>query len=234
MRTMLLFAIILQSVVTFGHGVFAEDKPLLEKIEWTDIWVVDANKDDLPRVLLVGDSIVKGYFDVVEKILVGRASCARYTTSKYLGNPDYLAELKLLLKRYRFDVIHLNNGLHGWDYTEKQYGECFSKLLETIKKHGKGAVVIWATTTPIRAGEGLAQFGIETERVKERNSLAGGFMHKHGIPVDDLYGLVAEHPEYYAGDGTHFNDQGQAAQGKQVAETLATHLSNKTDAGHGQ
>jgi hypothetical protein len=231
MRTMLLFALALQSVVTFGTGVFAKDKPLLEKIEWTDTWVVNADKDGLPRVLLVGDSIVKGYFDVVEKTLAGRASCARYASSKYIGDPDFLAELVLLLNRYRFDVIHLNNGLHGWDYTEKQYGECFSKLLEIVKKHAKGAVIIWVTTTPIRTGEGLAQFSIDTERVKERNRIASEFMHQHGIPVDDLYGLVADHPEYFAGDGTHYNEAGRAVQGKQVAGIISAHLSNKTDAG---
>ncbi|MHB8974904.1 MAG: hypothetical protein ACYC4N_31125, partial [Pirellulaceae bacterium] len=42
-------------------------EPIRERIEWADIWVTDADKNDLPRVLLIGDSITRGYFDGVEK-----------------------------------------------------------------------------------------------------------------------------------------------------------------------
>ena len=75
----------------------AEPAPKLERIEWSDIWITDADRDELPRVLLVGDSIVRGYYDGVEKALAGKAACARYTTSKFLGNPDYAGELGLIL-----------------------------------------------------------------------------------------------------------------------------------------
>ena len=207
---------------------------MLERIEWSDIWIVNADRDDRPRVLLIGDSIARGYYGAVEKALGDKASCARYTTSKFMGNPDFMTELNVLLKRYRFDVIHINNGLHGWEYTEKQYEESFPKLLATLERHAKGAALIWATTTPVRTGKDLAEFAKGTERVKERNRIAVEFANKHEIPVNDLYGLVAEHPEYFAGDGTHFNDRGQAAQGKQVADAISRHLPNKTDAGDGK
>ena len=229
----LLFSILLLFVTFFVHGALAEEGPLLERIEWSDIWVVDANKDALPRILLVGDSIVRGYFDAVEKALEGTAYCARYTTSKFMGNPDYLAELEVLLNGYRFDVIHINNGLHGWAYTEGQYAASFPPLLDTLEKHGKGAAVIWATTTPVRSGRRLVQFDKKTERVKERNRIAVEVMNRHGIPVNDLYGPVEQHPEFYSKDGTHFNNEGRAAQGKQVAEAVSRCLSKRTDADDG-
>jgi len=47
------------------------DEPIRERIEWIDIWVTAADKDDLPRVLFVGDSITRGYFGGVEKRLAG-------------------------------------------------------------------------------------------------------------------------------------------------------------------
>jgi hypothetical protein len=72
--------------------------------------VANANQNDLPRVLLVGDSIARGYFAAVEKDLAGKAYCARYATSMFMGNPDYLDELKVILKRYSFSAIHINNG----------------------------------------------------------------------------------------------------------------------------
>lgn len=36
------------------------DEPVRERIEWIDIWVTDADKSDLPRALLVCDSITRG------------------------------------------------------------------------------------------------------------------------------------------------------------------------------
>jgi len=90
------------------------EKPIRERIEWADIWVTDANKDDLPRVLLIGDSITRGYFGEVEKHLAGKAYFARLTTSKCVADPSFADEIQLLLKHYTFAVIHFNNGLHGW------------------------------------------------------------------------------------------------------------------------
>jgi len=34
--------------------------PSLESIEWCDIWISHANETNLPRVLLIGDSITQG------------------------------------------------------------------------------------------------------------------------------------------------------------------------------
>ncbi len=73
------------------------DEPVRERIEWIDIWVTDADKDDLPRVLLVGDSITRGYFGAVEKYLAGKAYCARLTTSKCVSDPTFNDDLKLML-----------------------------------------------------------------------------------------------------------------------------------------
>jgi lysophospholipase L1-like esterase len=202
----------------------AEDKPILERIEWSDVWVVNADRDDLPRVLLVGDSIVKGYYDSAEKALAGKANLARYATSKFMGHLDYLRELEILLRGYTFDVIHINNGLHGWGYTEEQYRESFPELLECIEKYAPNTAVIWATSTPIRKSEDLSQLDDKNDRVIARNRISVEVMVEHEIPIDDLYALVADHPEYFSQDGVHFNDEGRAAQGKQVAEMIAEAL----------
>jgi hypothetical protein len=234
MRKMMPLILSIQVAMMVSQGATAKENPPLEKIEWTDVWVTNANQNDLPRVLLVGDSIVRGYFAAVEKDLTGKANCARYTTSMFLGNPDYLDELKVILKRYRFSVIHINNGLHGWDDTEEQYRQSLPKLMEMVKKYGKGAVVIWATTTPQRSAENPAQLASTTDRVKERNRIAVEYMTRHGIAVDDLYNLVAEHPEYYRDDHTHFNDQGQAVEGKQVSDIILQSLTTPTTGSKGQ
>jgi lysophospholipase L1-like esterase len=199
-------------------------EPIRERIEWTDIWVTDADKDDLPRVLLIGDSITKGYFGEVEKLLAGKAYCARLASSKCVADPSFLDEVELLLKQYEFAVVHFNNGLHGWGYTEEQYRDGLSGLMETFGKHAAGARLIWATTTPVRERDNLSQVSDQTERVKARNRIAAAIMQERGVPTDDLYGLVERHPDWHSGDGVHFNGKGTEAQAKQVAESVLKRL----------
>jgi len=207
------------SILAFGQLVYAQ-QPIRERIEWADIWVTDADKDDLPRVLLIGDSITRGYFGEVEKRLLGKAYCARLTTSKCVSGPSFPDEVQLLLKQYKFAVIHFNNGLHGWGYTESQYRDGLLRLMATFKEHAAGAQLVWATTTPVRERENLQQISERTERVKARNQIAAEIMKERGVPTDDLYGLVEQHAAWHSGDGVHFNAKGKEAQGAAVAESV--------------
>jgi hypothetical protein len=204
------------------------EEPIRERIEWADIWVTNANKDDLPRVLLVGDSITRGYFGEVEKHLAGKAYCARLTTSKCVADPSFVDEVQLLLKHYRFSVVHFNNGLHGFGYTEEQYQDGLVKTVDAIREKAGDARLIWATTTPVRERSDLKKFGERTERVRLRNKLAAEIMKERGIPTNDLFGLVEEHPDWHSGDGTHFNAKGKQTQAKQVAESVAKLLPEKS------
>jgi lysophospholipase L1-like esterase len=200
------------------------DEPVRERIEWIDIWVTDADKDDLPRVLLVGDSITRGYFGAVEKHLAGKAYCARLTTSKCVSDPTFDDDLKLLLKQYKFSVIHFNNGLHGWGYTEDQYRDSLLKTVVAVKEYAGDAKFIWATTTPVREKSNLEIFAERTDRVKVRNKLASEIMTEQQVPTDDLFELIKDHAEWTSGDGVHFNGQGNEALAKQVATIVLENL----------
>jgi len=213
------------AIAQLGHA----QEPIREPIEWLDIWVTDADKNDLPRVLLVGDSITKGYFRKVEKRLAGKAYCARLTTSKCVADPSLLDEVQLVLKQYRFAVIHFNNGLHGAGYTKDQYRSGLLRLMDAFKKHAAGAELIWATTTPIRKRDNLQQIDKRTKMAIARNQVAADIMNQRGVPTDDLYGLVEAHPEFSADDGIHYNGKGRAAQGEQVAKSVSRRLSLETN-----
>jgi hypothetical protein len=200
--------------------LLSAQEPIRERIEWADIWVTDADKDDLPRVLLIGDSITRGYFGEVEKQLEGKAYCARLTTSKCVSDPWYPDEVQLLLKQYRFAVIHFNNGLHGWGYTEEQYRDGLLRLMETFEKCAPDAKLVWGTTTPVSEPGDLSKISERTNRVKARNQIAAAVMQERGIPTDDLYGLVEQHPDWHSSDGVHFNGKGKEAQAAAVAESV--------------
>jgi len=202
-----------------AHG---EDAKLhRERIEWCDIWIADAEKSELPRVLLIGDSIARGYFAGVEDALNGTAYCARLTTSRSVCDPVFFDELSLVLKQYPFTVIHFNNGLHGWGYTEAEYRDGFGKLVTALREHAPGATLICALTTPVQETGGMKA---HAHRVAERNAIAKAICAASDIALTDLHGLSVESPEHFSGDGVHFNPEGRAAQARLVAKAVGDAL----------
>lgn len=197
----------------------AEEAPKLhrERIEWCDIWFTDAEKEALPRVLLIGDSITRGYFDGVERALQGKAYLGRLTTSRSVGDPVFFDELALVLRQYPFAVIHVNNGLHGWDYTETEYRAGFERLLATLRKDAPTAKIICANTTPVREDPAKPD---QLPRITERNRIATELCAASKIPVNDLHAIVAAHPAYFTGDGVHLNEEGRAA----LASAVTAHI----------
>lgn len=201
-----------------------EPRPIRENIEWCDIWIAHANENELPRVLLIGDSITRGYYGEVEKRLAGKAYVARLATSRFVADPIFAMELKLILSSAKYDVIHFNNGMHGWGYTEDEYRKHFPEFISILRQGAPGAKLICANTTPVRMEGNLSEFDPKTERVKVRNAIADEFAAKESIPVDDLFTLVAGHPEYNDAHGVHFNGKGIQAQAEQVAASIAAVL----------
>jgi lysophospholipase L1-like esterase len=200
-----------------------------EYIEWRDMWVTGANDAAMPRALFVGDSIARSYFAQVEAELNGAFLCARMTTSTCLADRVMEKELALLLDDYRFAVIHFNNGLHGWDYDDTSYANGLSRMLEFIAERCPRSRLIWASTTPVRRKDDLSKFAPETERVRERNRLARDIAVNRQVPINDLFGCVVDHPEYFSEDGVHFNPAGQSVLGKQVARMILKEGNRRAD-----
>ena len=191
-----------------------------ESIEWCNNWFPSLDKNDLPHVLLIGDSIVAGYCPVVEKQLAGKAYVARICTSQFISDPMLLGQLRLFLGQMKFDVIHFNNGLHGASYSEAQYRAAFPAFLAAIQESAPRAKLIWAsTTTFIRDGKPELN-----EQVKARNAIAHKFIEQAGISEDDLFGLISPHPELHDAGGIHYQPEGSALLGRQVASAIAKFL----------
>lgn len=191
-----------------------------EDIEWLDVWLPNTNRQDLPRILLIGDSITRAYGPGVETRLSGAAYVGRMATSKSLGDPALLEQVSLVLREQRFDIIHFNNGLHGHEYTEGEYQAAFPELLATMRKYAPASRLVWASSTDVREKDDLGRAAPFNARVIERNRIAAGIASKEGIEVDDLYSLVKDHPEWHAKDGVHFNQEGVKAQATQVSAAL--------------
>ena len=187
-----------------------------EGIEWCDVWIPGANNRRLPAVLLVGDSICRGYYGVVEQALRGKASVARFATSACVADPAFMSQLDAVLKHFRFDVIHFNNGLHGAGYTEQEYESGLRAAVRRIRELQPAAKLILCTSTPRRNRHDLQRFAPINGRGTARNRIMKALARELGVPCDDLYPVVADHPEWYRPDGTHFTRDGYRALGQRV------------------
>ncbi len=187
-----------------------------ENTEWLDVWLPNSNDQALPRVLLIGDSITRGYGKQVEEGLKDKAYVGRMATSKSLGDPALLDEVTLVLKQIKFDVIHFNNGMHGNAYTEEEYAAAFPELIATLRRHAPRAKLIWASTTDVRVRGKLDEVEPKTARIVRRNELAAALAKREKIPVNDLFAVVEDHPEYHGQDGVHFSAQGSEVLARQV------------------
>ncbi len=201
-----------------------------EHIEWCDLWIRSAEKNRYPRVLLIGDSICRGYCAATQKRLDEIADCARVATSRFVSDPVFYQELSLVLDQAQFSVIHFNNGLHGWDYSEKDYADGLPLLIEFLRRKAPSAKLIWATSTPLYQAHNLGTFNPEWHhRVIERNRLAAEVMTAHGIPSHDLFNLALGKLGWFTQDGVHYQDEGYAHLATQVAAHIQALIPSSAD-----
>ncbi len=91
---------------------------------------------------LIGNSITRGYYPEVVKLLEGKAYVARLSTSKSLCDPGLAKEIALIMSYCKFDIVHFNNGLHGFDYTEADYKKAFPGFIKAIRKAAPNARLV--------------------------------------------------------------------------------------------
>jgi len=214
----------------FAAAVGAQEArklPPRERQEWCSINSYDASSTDLPRVAVIGDSIAGRYAGAVRKGLEGKAYLSSLSTSKAVGDPALLDEVRTLLNQYTYAAVHFNIGLHGGG-GDPAFRKGFPELIATIRKHAPGAKLIWATTTPCKGEGGM------TQRARSFNKIAAELLeNEKDIAVHDLYGLVMsniDNPELlWDGGGIHFTAEGAALQGKHVAEFILSVMEPKPE-----
>jgi lysophospholipase L1-like esterase len=199
---------------------------------------------ELPKVVLLGDSIRAGYKDTVIKALDGKASV--WTPKENCKSSVYTREnLAKWMEGQKPDVIHLNAGLHdlvltGSDTTFTEIGKYKENILaivEELKKNYPDAKIIWATTTPVvdelneksRASgtaDGKRVARRENAQVIRFNEAAEEALKGRDIVVDDLYTAVKDmnDQDLYIEDGVHFSMYGREFLGDLVAKSILAQL----------
>ena len=219
----------------------------------------------IPNVLLVGDSISMGrtigYGWAAKHMLesVGMASVQHnggWEGDAGQAGPSSkgVACLEYWLGTERWDVIHLNHGLH--DVAKARGGTWkgvrpaqYVKNLDWIYKHVRRALVpggqfIWASTTPMPHPSGIARRN--NTMIVQYNELAAALWRRKppgSVVTNDLYGLITRRcgsdsaalGAYRscalqrlwpkpAAGDVHFNEQGQHYLALAVAGVISQHL----------
>ena len=190
---------------------------------------------NLPRVLIIGDSISMGYTIPVREKLEGEANVHRPPMNcgptsrgvkhidEWLGEGDW-------------DVIHFNFGLHDLKYMEDgehqvpidEYEENLETMVARMKQ--TGAELVWASTTPVP--DPVNGPTRKSEDVIKYNQVAEAVMREHSVMIDNLYEFalpqlnVIQKPE-----NVHFSAKGSEVLARQVAESIHEALVDQKTAG---
>ena len=193
-----------------------------ERFEWIHSWCDETLNEDLPRVLLVGDSITHNYQEKVRELLRGVCYVDYISTSYAIDTKIYHHLIYSFMTDSKYDLIHFNNGLHGIHLSKRSYASRLEKLLAKVGKNVK--LVLTTSTIVYREGNKRLD-GAWMKRVRERNAAVLELAEKKGYAVDDLYPVSVSIPkEYRYVDGTHYLKEGYDILAAAVAEKIQQEL----------
>ncbi len=185
----------------------------------SNAWDFVQDDPKLPRVLLIGDSVSRGYTQPTRVTLAGKANVHR-APANCGPTASGLKNLDVWLGAGKWDVIHFNFGIHDRATPAADYVKRLEEIVTRLEK--TGAKLIWASTTPIPDNPAQKQTALS---VVEKNALAAEVMAKHGIPTDDLFGAMTPRlKEFQPPLDVHYTGAGYDFLGARVGESILARL----------
>jgi hypothetical protein len=174
-------------------------------------WGLDKAKvvdPSLPRVILMGDSILSGYHKEVLKALEDKAYMDVWV-HPYCQSERLNTVLAEVLDQGPYDVVHFNMGLHGWQagrIKEGTFEPLTRAFVEVIRKKLPRAKVIWASSTPVmKEGDVKALDPEINGTILEHNRMAAKVMKELDVPVNDFYSMLVDKLELARGGRDKFH-----------------------------
>lgn len=196
------------------------------------------------RVLILGDSTSMRYGPVLKK-LYPEVDIHR-PQGNHQGTVVALQNLDRWIGDSHWDVIHFNFGLHDFKHVDPKTGESSSNEdhplwappddyrtnLESIvvRLQKTGAILIFATTTPVPADE---HYRVIDHRMSPvYNKIALEIMKERGIAINDLYHYTLPNlKEWQQPKDVHFHKLGTRKIAEKVKESIQAELA-KVQAAH--
>ena len=181
-------------------------------------WDFVKDDPDLPRVLLIGDSISRGYTLPARHALKGKVNLHRAPENcGKTGNG--LRKLDIWLGDKRWDLVHFNFGIHDRRLKPEYYADRLEMIVERLKPATDR--LIFATSTPIPK---RAEMYLPGSSVRS-NKIARAIMERYEIPVNDLYASIFPSLKEHQNPGDcHFTQAGYEVLGQKVAEEILREL----------
>ena len=192
---------------------YYKDKDANRKTAW------DYVRDDpaLPRVLIIGDSISRGYTLAVRHALTGKANVHR-APANCGPTTSGLKKLDVWLGGGKWDVITWNFGIHDRKTAPDVYKKNLEVLLERLKK--TGAKLVWVRSTPAPPPPGGNENYTDAQ-CDQVNRVADEVMKQNKVPEVDLYALLKPRlAELQLPNNVHFKEAGYLLMGGEVAKTV--------------
>ncbi|MFZ4611064.1 MAG: SGNH/GDSL hydrolase family protein [Gemmataceae bacterium] len=185
----------------------------------------DYVKDDpkLPRVLLIGDSVSRGY-TLPARVALERKANVHRAPENCGPTSNGIKKMDVWLGEGKWDVIHFNFGIHDRKTSAKDYEDRLELIVKQLK--ATGAKLIWASTTPIPPD---TKDGPEaTTAIIEKNRIAADIMKKNMVHVNDLFDFITPQLSKVQNPmDVHFKGEGYDMLGKQVALKIEEILKTK-------
>ncbi len=188
----------------------------------------------MKNLLLIGDSIRRGYDSAVKKTLEGKANVyfpeenCRFAAYTLRNFHEYLEQFGA-----EIDVIHWNAGL--WDCLHlfeedvltpiEIYAYYIDRICIRMKKLCPDAKIIFATSTSVLSEKMGKDFKRYNEEIEAYNNTAVEIVKKYGFEVNDLYAVSVTLPEEAHSDPVHYyTPMGTQAYANKVLSVVAPYL----------
>jgi len=201
---------------------------------------------ELPKVVLVGDSIRLSYTATVVKELEGKAVVISPKPNGQ-DSRNVLKHLEAWVIKEQPAIVHFNCGIHDtkkfkttgkFQVSPEEYESNLRNIVEQIRDK-TDSVVIFATSTPIiddRAAKVRAERDYEllNASIEQYNAIAKKVMKELQVPVNDLNATLntPKSPDtketLIVTDGVHLTPAGQQLLGKKVARVIKKQLKANT------
>ena len=196
----------------FYLPLYYQDKDAGRETAWDYV----ADNPALPRVLIIGDSISRGYTLAVRHQLQGKfnvhrapANCGSTVTG--------LKQLDVWLGNGKWEIIIWNFGIHDRKTESADYRHNLETLLQRLQP--TGAKVIWVRTTPAPSGKNSE--GFTDAQCGQLNRIADEVMKAGKVPEVDLYSLLKPRlTELQLPNNVHFRETGYQVMGEKVAAVI--------------
>lgn len=196
----------------FYLPLYYQDKDAGRETAWDYV----ADDPTLPRVLIIGDSISRGYTLAVRHQLQGKFNVHR-APANCGSSVTGLKQLNVWLGAGKWDIIIWNFGIHDRSTEPVVYRHNLETLLQRLQH--TGAKVIWVRTTPAPAGKNSE--GFTEAQCQQLNRVADEVMNTGQVPEVDLYSLLKPRlAELQLPNNVHFRETGYQVMGEKVAEAV--------------